>query len=210
MDGVRGAEIRLIVGLGNPGSQYEQSRHNCGFRVVDRLSQRWGIPLKLEARFQGLLGEGTWQSHKIRLLQPQTFMNRSGQSVQALLAWYKWDPAQVLVVYDDMDLPLGKLRLRQRGSAGGHNGIKSLIQHLGTDCFPRIRVGVGHPGGKKDVVQHVLGAFTPEEQPCLGLVLEAVTAAVETILSQDLAAAMNRYNGIDCCAALTPESNPAD
>ncbi|MEN9205859.1 MAG: aminoacyl-tRNA hydrolase [Thermostichales cyanobacterium BF4_bins_65] len=192
--------IRLIVGLGNPGPQYQHSRHNCGFMVLDRLSQRWGIPLQHESRFQGLVGEGLFQTHKLRLLQPQTYMNRSGQSVQAILAWYKWDPEQMLVIYDDIDLPLGRLRLRQRGSAGGHNGIKSLIEHVGTDVFPRLRVGVGHPGGKKAVVQHVLGAFSPEEQGCANRVLDTVVEAVELILEQDLAAAMNRYNGLDCCA----------
>ncbi|GAB4214457.1 MAG: aminoacyl-tRNA hydrolase [Synechococcales cyanobacterium] len=191
--------IQLIVGLGNPGSQYQHSRHNCGFMVVDGLSQRWGIPLKLEPRFQGLYGEGTWRSGKVRLLQPQTYMNLSGQSVQAVLNWYKWDPASILVIYDDMDLPLGKMRLRQQGSPGGHNGIKSLIQHLGSDTFPRIRLGVGHPGGKKEVVKHVLGGFTPEEKPCLQAVLSAAEEAVETILTQDFTVAMNRFNALNCC-----------
>jgi PTH1 family peptidyl-tRNA hydrolase len=194
------AEISLIVGLGNPGQAYVDTRHNCGFMVVDHLSQRWQIPLQLEKRFQGLYGEGRSPHTKQRLLKPETYMNLSGQSVRAVLDWYKLDPALILVIYDDMDLPLGRLRLRASGSAGGHNGMKSLIQHLGTDSFPRLRIGIGNPQGKKEVVGHVLGGFTPAEKPCLTQVLKAAADSVETILKQDLLAAMNQFNALTICA----------
>ncbi len=189
--------IQLIVGLGNPGLQYANTRHNCGFMVVDRLAQRWGIPLALEKRFQGSYGEGFALGGKRRLLKPETYMNRSGQSVRAVLDWYKLDPGSVLVVYDDMDLPLGRLRLRGSGSAGGHNGMKSVIQHLGSETFPRLRLGVGKPKGNQDVVEHVLGGFAPAEQAVLERVLRAAVEAVECCLQEGLMAAMNRFNPLD-------------
>ena len=189
--------LQLIVGLGNPGPEYANTRHNCGFMVVDRLAQRWGIPLALEKRFQGSYGEGFALGGKRRLLKPETYMNRSGQSVRAVLDWYKLDPASVLVVYDDMDLPLGRLRLRGSGSAGGHNGMKSIIQHLGSEAFPRLRLGVGKPKGNQDVVGYVLGGFAPAEQAVLDQVLSAAVEAVECCLREGLMAAMNRFNPLD-------------
>jgi PTH1 family peptidyl-tRNA hydrolase len=140
--------LQLVVGLGNPGPQYANTRHNCGFMVVDRLAQRWGIPLVLEKRFQGSYGEGFALGGKRRLLKPETYMNRSGQSVRAVLDWYKLDLASVLVVYDDMDLPLGRLRLRGSGSAGGHNGMKSIIQHLGSEGVSAAAFGGGQTQGQ--------------------------------------------------------------
>jgi PTH1 family peptidyl-tRNA hydrolase len=167
--------------------------------VVDLLCQRWLFPLKEEKRFQGLYGEGHHAGRKVRVLEPMTYMNLSGQSVRSALDWYKLDPESVLVIYDDMDLPLGRLRLRPSGSAGGHNGIKSMIQHLGTQNFPRLRIGVGKPRSDQGTVSHVLGTFTPAERPCLEKVLEAAVAGVEMILAQDLATAMNRCNALDLC-----------
>ncbi len=193
------AKLDLIVGLGNPGSQYKNTRHNCGFMVADCLCQRWQIALKEEKRFQGLYGEGHHASGKVRVLEPLTYMNLSGQSVRSALDWYKLDPESVLVIYDDMDLPLGRLRLRPSGSAGGHNGIKSMIQHLGTQSFPRLRIGVGKPRSDQGTVGHVLGTFTPAERPCLEEVLEAAVRGVELILAQDLAIAMNRLNALSLC-----------
>jgi PTH1 family peptidyl-tRNA hydrolase len=171
--------------------------------VLDRLSQRWGIRLERQKKFQGRYGEGIGPLGKVRLLEPETYMNLSGQSARAVVDWYKLDPAAVLVIYDEMDLNLGRLRLRTDGSAGGHNGMKSLIQHLGTQAFPRLRVGVGHPRGTpKDVVDHVLSGFTPTEKECLEKVLEAAADAVESILKQGIAIAMNRYNPKDLCSSL--------
>ncbi len=198
--------LQLIVGLGNPGSQYADTRHNCGFMVVDRLAQRWGIPLASEKRFQGNYGEGFALGGKRRLLKPETYMNRSGQSVRAVLDWYKLDPDSVLILYDDMDLPLGRLRLRGSGSAGGHNGMKSLIQHLGSQSFPRLRLGVGKPKGSKDVVGHVLGGFTPAEKEVLEQVLNTAVEAVECCLQEGLTTAMNRFNPVD----LSSVSDPSD
>lgn len=193
---------QLIVGLGNPGSQYADTRHNCGFMVVDRLAQRWGIPLAPEQRFQGIYGEGFALGGKRRLLKPETYMNRSGQSVRAVVDWYKLDPGAVLILYDDMDLPLGRLRLRGSGSAGGHNGMKSVIQHLGRESFPRLRLGVGKPKGSKDVVGHVLGGFTPQEKAVLEQVLNRAVEAVECCLREGLSTAMNRFNPLDLGVAL--------
>lgn len=198
-------QIALIVGLGNPGSSYEGTRHNCGFMVLDRLAQRWGIGLGSEKRFQGRYGEGRGPQGKLRLLRPETYMNRSGQAVRAAVDWYKLPPESVLAIYDDMDIPLGRLRLRTSGSAGGHNGIKSLIQHLGTQSFPRLRVGVGRPGGK-GTISHVLGGFTPEERPCLERVLDRSADSVELMLKQDFQTAMNRYNPLQICEELRQES----
>ncbi|MFQ3584394.1 MAG: aminoacyl-tRNA hydrolase [Cyanobacteriota bacterium] len=201
---------QLIVGLGNPGPQYADTRHNCGFMLVDRLAQRWGIPLAMEKRFQGTYGEGYALGEKRRLLKPETYMNRSGQSVRAVLDWYKLDPGSVLILYDDMDLPLGRLRLRGSGSAGGHNGMKSLIQHLGGESFPRLRLGVGKPKGSKDVVGHVLGGFTPQEKEVLEAVLNTAVEAVECCLREGLPTAMNRFNPMDLGVALAQAEIPPE
>ncbi len=197
--------IQLIVGLGNPGPQYANTRHNCGFMVVDRLAERWGIPLVLEKRFQGSYGEGLALGGKRRLLKPETYMNRSGEAVRAVLDWYKLAPSSVLVVYDDTDLPLGRLRLRGSGSAGGHNGMKSVIQHLGSEAFPRLRLGVGKPKGNQDMVGHVLGRFEPAEQAVLERVLKAAVEAVECCLQEGLGAAMNRFNPLDLSEPLAAQ-----
>lgn len=140
---------QLIVGLGNPGAKYDRTRHNIGFEAIDRLARTWNISLSENRKFQGIFGEGRAPNgDKIRLLKPLTYMNLSGQSVRSAIDWYKIAPTAVLVIYDDMDLPLGKLRLRESGSAGGHNGMKSIISHLGTQNFPRCRVGIGAPQNK--------------------------------------------------------------
>lgn len=170
--------------------------------VLDRLAQRWGILLSGQKRLQGRYGEGRGPRGQLRLLRPETYMNRSGQSVRATLDWFKLPPESVLVIYDDMDIPLGRLRLRASGSAGGHNGIKSLIQHLGTQTFPRLRVGVGRPAGLKGTVGHVLGGFSPEERPCLEQVLEHSADSVELMLRQTFQTAMNRYNPMQICESL--------
>jgi peptidyl-tRNA hydrolase, PTH1 family len=136
---------QLIVGLGNPGSKYENTRHNVGFLAVDRLAKLWQIGLSENKKFQGWFGEGTSPSGKIRLLKPTTYMNNSGQAIRAVLDWYKIPPEAVMVIYDDMDLPVGRLRLRLSGSAGGQNGMKSAIAHLGTQQFPREGCGISCP-----------------------------------------------------------------
>jgi PTH1 family peptidyl-tRNA hydrolase len=188
--------LRVIVGLGNPEDVYKGTRHNVGFETVNKLSFDYRVPVRTK-RFRAHIGEGSINKTPVLLVKPQTYMNVSGESVRAVLQFYKIPPAALIVVYDDVNLPLGDIRVREKGSAGGHNGIKSLIQHLHTDEFPRIRVGVGKPGGKPpgpDMVDYVLGRFSPEEWPAM---IEGVTMAGDAaalILAEGCAAAMNRYN----------------
>ncbi len=198
--GQKGFEpLGLIVGLGNPGPKYAHTRHNIGFELVDRLARRWQISLSEQRRFQGEFGEGLAVAGvRMRLLKPNTFMNKSGQSVRSVLDWYKLSPRQVLAVYDEMDLPVGKLRLRLNGSAGGHNGMRSLIAHLGTQEFPRLRVGIGKAtelDASKDTISHVLGRFAPQEQRLLPEVLDLAADAVELALRQGIEKSMSLYNG---------------
>jgi len=197
---------QLIVGLGNPGPKYAGTRHNVGFDSLDALSRSWAIPLKQERRFQGEYGAGVVAGTKVYLLKPQTYMNRSGQSIRAVVDWLKLDPATVLVVYDDMDLPIGRLRLRLGGSAGGHNGMKSAISHLGTQAFPRVRIGIGAAnkaqGRDQAVVSHVLGSFSPSERRIMTAMVDEVGNAVDLAVRRGVDLAMNRYNGLDLAAEL--------
>jgi peptidyl-tRNA hydrolase, PTH1 family len=195
---VQSESVHLIIGLGNPGPKYSGTRHNIGFELVDRLAQRWHIRLGEQRRFQGDCGEGQIAGQKLYLLKPNTFMNKSGQSARAMLDWYKLSPQQVLVIYDDMDLPIGRLRLRLSGSAGGHNGMKSLIAHLGTPEFPRLRIGIGRSLEDcltQETISHVLGRFAPQEQRLLGEVLDLAADAVELALKQGVEKSMSLYNG---------------
>ena len=181
----------LIVGLGNPGKQYEQTRHNVGFMVLDRLAAASGATFQSAPKWQSQLAKipesGTL------LFKPQTFMNLSGRAVQQILSFHKWTPEQMLVVYDDVALPLGTLRFREKGSAGGHNGIKSIIQHLGTDAFPRLKLGIGasEPG---EMTGHVLGKFSPDEHPLLENMLATALDAVQLARSQGIATAAHRFH----------------
>ena len=189
----------LIVGLGNPGSKYDRTRHNVGFDVIDCLAQRWGIVLRSEKRFKGDLGQGLGpKGLKLTLLKPTTFMNKSGESARAVLDWYKWSPQSVLVIYDDMDLPVGKIRMRKSGSAGGHNGMRSLIACLGTQDFPRLRLGIDSPKSNRvlqsDTISYVLGRFSPPEQKIMHEVMNLSADAVEVSIKQGIEIAMNRYN----------------
>jgi peptidyl-tRNA hydrolase, PTH1 family len=199
---------QLIVGLGNPGAKYDRTRHNIGFDVVDALARAWQINLSENRKFQGFVGEGVGpKATKIRLLKPTTFMNNSGQSIRSVLDWYKLPPESVLIIYDEMDLPVGRLRLRLSGSAGGHNGMKSAIAHLGTQTFPRLRVGIGsakahHPD--KDTISHVLGHFAPSEAPIIREALQLAVDTVECSLKQGIEKAMSLYN----CRDVAPPSLP--
>ncbi|MCT7970181.1 aminoacyl-tRNA hydrolase [Laspinema sp. D1] len=189
---------QLIVGLGNPEAKYHETRHNIGFAAVDMLARSWQISLSENRRFQGLCGEGRGpKGNKIYLLKPLTYMNRSGQAIRAVTDWYKLPPQSVLTIYDDMDLPVGRLRMRLSGSAGGHNGIKSTIAHLSTQDFPRLRVGIGKPGDGKaetDTISHVLGKFTPDEKPVVSEVMYLVRDAIELSLKEGCEKAMSLYN----------------
>ncbi|MBW4525318.1 MAG: aminoacyl-tRNA hydrolase [Phormidium tanganyikae FI6-MK23] len=186
---------QLIVGLGNPGSKYENTRHNVGFLAVNRLAKIWKISLSETKKFQGFFGEGMSPAGKIRLLKPTTYMNNSGQSIRAVLDWYKISPEAVMVIYDDMDLPVGRLRIRLSGSAGGQNGMKSAIAHLGTQQFPRLRIGIGSAkSNEKDAVSHVLGSFAPSEKSTIDEVLDLTVSAIELSLKQGVEKAMSLYN----------------
>ena len=201
--------ILLIVGLGNPGTEYERTRHNIGFMSISSLATTWNVSLGKEKRFCGIFGEGRLSnqlasSGKIRLLKPTTYMNASGQSVRACADWFKCSPENILVIYDDMDLPLGKLRLRPSGSAGGHNGMKSIISHLGTQNFPRLRLGIGRGGhgdiatkANQNVTNHVLGGFSAMEAKALPEILSLSESVVISILQHGLEKAMSLYNNRD-------------
>lgn len=180
--------IRLIVGLGNPGREYARTRHNVGFMILDRLTEKSGV------RFRA----GKWQAETAAhdgayFCKPTSFMNLSGQPVATVSRFYKVPPAQILVVLDDTALPLGRMRFRAGGSAGGHNGLQSILDHLGTQEVPRLRVGIGEAEGRQ-MTDHVLGRFTPEEQPVLEKALQRAAEAVEFAGKNGLEAAMNIYN----------------
>ncbi len=183
------SNIRIITGLGNPGAPNPDTVHNFGFMAQVRLPRHINAPWKAEKKYKGELAAGPG----LLLVKPQTFMNLSGECVGALMRFFKFTPEQVLVVYDDISFPCGTMRLRAAGSAGGHNGMKSLIAHLGSDRFPRLRVGIGVPG-QKDMVGHVLGKFSPEEKPLLEDALTRAEQAVLTLLAEGFEAAANKYN----------------
>lgn len=182
----------LIVGLGNPGAQYENTRHNIGFKVIDNIAKEYNIEINRQ-KFKGVYGEGFINGEKVILLKPTTYMNLSGESVREVVDFYKLTCDDIVVIYDDISLDVGRLRLREKGSAGGHNGIKSIIAHLGTDVFPRIKVGVGQPN--VDLVNYVLGKFTDEEMEVLSESIDASTKAVSEIIKDDVKSAMNKFNG---------------
>jgi len=184
--------MKLIVGLGNPGDQYRHSRHNVGFGVVDLLGHRWSIELK-RRKFRGRYGSGTYGSGQVMLLKPQTFMNCSGGSVAEAVVFYKVPLSDLLVIVDDMALEPGRVRLRLGGSAGGHNGLKDIIDQLGIDQFVRLRVGIG-TAGPGDATSYVLGTFRPEEQTIMETAIEKAAEAVEDWIAFGIDEAMNRHN----------------
>lgn len=183
--------MKAIVGLGNPGNQYAGTRHNVGFLVVDRLAALHNAPAP-KARFKSLVTEVTLGAEKVVLLKPQTFMNLSGDAVRLMGSWYKLYADDILVVLDELDLPFGTLRLRERGSAGGHNGLTSVIQQLGTNGFPRLRVGIGR--GRSRATAHVLSRFSAEEAQELPWVVDRAIEACAIWVNEGAVAAMNRVN----------------
>lgn len=182
--------MKAIVGLGNPGRAYAHTRHNVGFDVIDILAKRRNTRV-LGRRSRALVGSFDHGGEEILLVKPQTFMNDSGDAVAQIARSCKLDPGEVLVIHDDMDLPLGKLRIRTRGSSGGHKGIKSIMAHLGSEEFPRIRIGIGHEG---EAIDHVLSRFGRKEREIMDDTLQRAADAVETILEDGIDAAMNEYN----------------
>ena len=184
----------LIVGLGNPTKKYEHTRHNIGFDVIDYLADQYNISMNTK-KFKGICGTGVIEGRKVLLLKPQTFMNLSGISVREAADYYKLDFTQeLIVIYDDIDLDPGNLRIRKKGSAGGHNGIKDIIAHLGTQEFLRIRVGAGAKAEGQDLVNHVLGHFSGEDRELVAWAIENAAGAVRLMVQGDTDAAMNQYN----------------
>ncbi|MCB9433376.1 MAG: aminoacyl-tRNA hydrolase [Ardenticatenaceae bacterium] len=182
----------LIVGLGNTGRNYAGNRHNIGFMAVDRLAAKYGL-LSNRVQNKALVANGRLANHPVILAKPQTMMNGSGDAVGPLAKFYKVPPANVLVIYDEIDIDFGMVRIREKGSSGGHNGMRSVIQHLGQE-FPRIRLGVGRPNGKMPVHAYVLQDFAKDDLPLVDEMLETAVAAVETFLSEGINMAMNKYN----------------
>jgi len=187
--------MKLVVGLGNPGGKYEGTRHNVGFRVADELCGRHGIDVS-RAAFSGLAGKGVIGSEPVLVLKPGTFMNLSGRAVREAMTFYKLELPDLLVVSDDMALPLGRLRLRKGGSAGGHNGLASAIAELGSDAFSRLRIGIEQVSGER-MVGHVLSPFSRQEEEVIGPAVAKAADAVECWLANGIDAAMNRYNKIE-------------
>lgn len=191
----REEESWLIVGLGNPGSEYERTRHNCGFRAVDILAQKLGCRID-KGKFQGLYAQVRWNDRKLFLLKPQTYMNLSGKSVLALSAFFRIPPQRIIVLFDDISLVPGRLRVRANGSAGGHNGIKSIIGELGSQEFPRVKIGVGaKPTPEYDLAAWVLSTFTAQEEKSLQSALERAADAALCIIEKGIMETANRYNG---------------
>ncbi|MDD6397798.1 MAG: aminoacyl-tRNA hydrolase [Selenomonadaceae bacterium] len=185
--------MKLIVGLGNPGSEYAKTKHNVGWMFVDRMAERIGATGWKEKE-KGMVAEGRVGAEKVLLVKPMTYMNNSGECVGPLMRWYKLGPEDVLVVHDDMDIPAGTIRIRKKGSAGGHNGIKSLIAHIGSEKFIRVRIGIGRPLPGWTVINHVLEPFAAEDVPRIAEAIEYLQPAVDCIINEDVDMAMNRYN----------------
>lgn len=183
----------LIAGLGNPGNKYAGTRHNIGFSAITYLSDRFGISLN-QNKHKAIFGTGYIGSEKVILAMPQTFMNLSGESVRSLADFFKIPSTNILVIFDDISLDVGQLRIRKKGSAGGHNGIKSIIQHLGTEEFPRIKIGVGEKPQGWDLADHVLARFPEEQEEAVRQSLVDTTYACEKIMEDSIDAAMNIYN----------------
>jgi PTH1 family peptidyl-tRNA hydrolase len=193
--GGSGAPEYLIVGLGNPGTKYAFTRHNAGFLCLELLAERQNVQIN-RIKFKGVLGEARLGGHRCLLLKPQTFMNNSGESVREAAAFYKIPPERILVIFDDVSLPCGRLRIRRKGSDGGHNGIKSIIWHLGTDVFPRIKLGVGSPPTREyDMVDWVLGRPDEEARKKIALAASKTPDAALEIMAYGVPMASSHFNG---------------
>ena len=192
----KSSETWLIVGLGNPGKEYENTRHNCGFKAIEALADQLNCKID-KSKFQGLYGQAVYQGKKVFLLKPQTFMNLSGRSVLQLSAYYAIPPSHIIVLFDDISLEPGRLRIRADGSAGGHNGIKSIIQELGSQNFPRVKIGVGSkPNPQYDLADWVLSNFSASEKKALEFSLPHAASAALYIIDHGISEAANQYNGL--------------
>ena len=192
---MKNTDTWLIVGLGNPGKEYERSRHNTGWRALDLLADQLDCRID-RAKFQGLYGQCTYEGRKLMLLKPQTYMNLSGKSAQPFSAYFGISPANIIVLFDDISLQPGRLRIRADGSAGGHNGIKSMIAELGSQNFPRVKIGVGpKPYPEMDLADWVLGSFSANDEKAMAVSLKNAADAVLAIITQGVPEAANRFNG---------------
>lgn len=188
--------VKLIVGLGNPGAKYHETKHNVGFMLVDQVAKTLNLSFSLDKIFKAEVASGFFNGEKIYLVKPVTFMNESGIAVKALSSYFNIAIEDMIIIYDDLDMAVGKIRFRQKGSAGGHNGIKSIIKHLGTQEFDRIKIGIGRPKSGQSVVSHVLSTFDQEDYASVLATLDRVESALDFYLSTgDFAATMQKYNG---------------
>jgi PTH1 family peptidyl-tRNA hydrolase len=193
-------DLHIIVGLGNPGAEYARTRHNAGFLVLDLLAGRWKSGWKLERKFNAMAARAAEAgAGGVLLCKPQTFMNASGEAVRQVASFYQVRPARCLAVVDDADLPLGEIRLRPKGSSGGHHGLESIEEHLGTKEFPRLRVGIGRRGSERQITGHVLGRFSRSEAEVLDLVLARAADQAECWVREGIQKAMNQFNGTVAC-----------
>ncbi|HGI3796773.1 TPA: aminoacyl-tRNA hydrolase [Streptococcus agalactiae] len=189
--------VKMIVGLGNPGSKYNDTKHNIGFMAVDRIVKNLDVNFTEDKSFKAEIGSDFINGEKIYFIKPTTFMNNSGIAVKALLTYYNISIKDMIIIYDDLDMEVGKIRFRQKGSAGGHNGIKSIIAHLGTQEFDRIKVGIGRPNGRMTVINHVLGKFDKNDEIMISNTLDKVDNAVNYYLqTNDFQKTMQKYNGL--------------
>ena len=185
--------MKLIAGLGNPGAEYAKTKHNAGFLLVDALAEKLGADAWRE-RYDALVLDARMGGENVLLVKPLTYMNESGRAIGPLLDWYKLGPEDLIVAHDDMDLPVGTIRIRKKGSAGGHNGIKSILAHVGDEHFVRVRIGIGRPLPGWTVIHHVLAPFLPEDVPKIKEAVDRLVPAVECMVTEDVDLAMNRFN----------------
>ncbi|MCB1866379.1 MAG: aminoacyl-tRNA hydrolase [Chromatiales bacterium] len=186
--------ISLIVGLGNPGNRYTETRHNAGFWLADQIARRYGAVLRADARFHGLIAEAVIGGRRLRILEPQTYVNQSGRSVAATARFYKIPADEIIVAHDDLDLPAGTVRVKRGGGHGGHNGLRDIIPALGSAEFVRVRLGIGHPGHRDAVVDHVLKPASREDRAAIDQAIDAVLDEVETLVHGEIDAVMNRLH----------------
>jgi len=187
------SNISLIVGLGNPGKEYAQTRHNAGFWFVEQIADRYNIPLKVDTKFHGLSGRGNIEGHDVRLLLPSTFMNRSGQSVVPFAKFYQIAPESILIAHDELDMNPGVIRLKSGGGHGGHNGLKDIVPHIGAN-FQRLRIGIGHPGSKELVSGHVLSKAPSSEQNLMDDAIHHALSRLSLLVDGEIQQAMNQIN----------------
>jgi PTH1 family peptidyl-tRNA hydrolase len=188
--------VHLIVGLGNPGAEYAQTRHNAGFLVAERLAGRWRASWTVEKKFQSRIARSEFAGQQLFLAEPQTYMNSSGEAVAAVSAFYRVPLDRLLVIVDDADLPLGEIRMRPSGSSGGHHGLESIEQHLGTREYARQRIGIGRQSGAREITGHVLSRFSSTEADLINKILDTASNQVETWLASGIQKAMSQFNGV--------------